>query len=457
MYQYRISKIAFESFLRDKALDNIFNNTKLFTGNKTAGDKLGYIKSQYKDLLQTYPVLQVLNPLSTLSAGKLYSNIQLQDNLDDAEKVNSYHKNIRDLADSTVVKIPGDPEANKYISDFFSSLPIIGILQSGFNTKTKSSFTRLMPYDLYLRLIEKPAQQYVENMSDLLLDVYYYKWSEQNSFTNKNKTKFEDYYINEITLEDILKDPNNIDVKKLEVVIKKLQDKTQRLNLREDDNIFYTQASGANVLDTYNLLPEQGTDTDQVYNNKKVQKMLELLVTNPNKIFVYNNEFESRASFIPKDGTSDRLFRNQGQPNAFGLSTYTQYNLVESSFIKDVNGDVNPIFKEKFDAEVEELLRLQNVEGKEIVFPSSGFLQEQIGQPLEPSNSPAKFNESISNKKLGPETYKYLSQVLFNKFGYINRNYDITATGKLVIGAKQKESKSISDEIVRDLMSHCYS
>jgi len=357
-----------------------------------------------------------------------------------------------------VVKIPGDPEANKYISDFFTSLPIIGILQSGFDTKTKSSFTRLMPYDLYLRLIEKPAQQYVENMNDLLLDVYYYKWSQQNSILNKNKNKFQDYYINEITLEDILKNPNSIDIEKLEIVIKELQDKTQRLNLREDDNIFYTQPSGANILDTYNLLPEKyKTETDVDYNNRKVKFIRELLEANPNKIFVYNNQFESRDSSIPKQGTSDRLFRNQGQPNTFGLSTYTQYNLTENTFIKDVNGNVNPIFKEKFDAEVEELLRLQNEEGKEIVFPSSGFLQEQIGQPLEPSNSPAKYEKIISDKKLGIETYKYLSQVLFNKFGYINRNYDITATGKSVIGAKQKESKSISDEVVRDLMSHCYS
>ena len=55
-------------------------------------------------------------------------------------------------------------------------------------------------------------------------------------------------------------------------------------------------------------------------------------------------------------------------------------------------------------------------------------------------------------KQTAPETFLYLSKVLFEKFGFVNKNYDSKTQGKAVIQAKQP----ITDEMVLEFMRKCY-
>ncbi len=161
-YNERLNDVAFEFYLKNKALENIWNTEALFKGENPFSDRLMRIQDKFKDhptLMRDYPVIEALK-INTIikrvkgsKVGVSYSNITSIAKLDDVELIEDYHSSIVKLSDPNVQKV-SDPEENAYISDFFRKLAIVAYLQSGQNIKSSLSITRIMPDQEYLTLMK---------------------------------------------------------------------------------------------------------------------------------------------------------------------------------------------------------------------------------------------------------------------------------------------------------------
>lgn len=161
-YNERLNDVAFEFYLKNKALENIWNTEALFKGENPFSDRLMRIQDKFKNhptLMRDYPIIEALK-INTIikrvkgsKAGVSYSNITSIAKLDDVELIEDYHSSIVKLSDPNVQKV-SDPEENAYISDFFRKLAIVAYLQSGQNIKSSLSITRIMPDQEYLTLMK---------------------------------------------------------------------------------------------------------------------------------------------------------------------------------------------------------------------------------------------------------------------------------------------------------------
>jgi len=406
----KVKKEAFETFLRDKALTNIYNNAALFKGDNTFADKLNIIKTKFAedDLLEKYPVLKVLGTNTTIVNKKdRYSNIQLIGNLNDTEELNSFYEQMLDLQNPTVKKVE-DPEANKFISEFFTKLTHVAFLQSGLNTNTKFSFTRLMPQDGYIRLMEKPVKDATQKLSYNFLESYYKMFVSQNSITRKAlKDRFKDYVMKPTF--------------------------TTTISKEEAESMITTQSSGGMVYKASKIM--------------NAQYAQELLSENSDLIFVYPDAFLDKSTAI--GGKNDQAFKNLPQSNKIGSpdARYSINNTTVSSLIKDENGGPNKEIVDKIDEMVKAIVD----SGKIPIFSSNGYGQAWISNVPEDAKSQPVI-DAIRTKYTAPQTFLYLSKVLYEKFGYVNKNYDRTTAGKKVIQSKQP----ISDEQVLEFMRKCY-
>ena len=409
-YKRRVNATAFEEFIKDKALTNIYNTTALFKGNKTYADKLNMIKTKFaeENLIERYPVLKVLGVDSTV-VDKInrYANIKLVANLNDTEELNSFYEQMLDLQNPTVKKVE-DPQANKFISEYFTNLTMVAFLQSGLNTNSKFSITRLMPQDSYVRLMEKPIKDKIANLPKSYLDKYYKMFVEQNNSSRyKLRDRFKDYVQNDIEI------------------------KYGRFLPEEElQSTIRTQTSGARFI-------KKGV----VAKSEDAEK---LMVENPDMVFMYRDALTSKQTFIA--GPDDLFFRNQPLPNKLGIPDRLSSYLTVKDLVKDVNGGPNPDIVKAIDEMVETLEK----SGKTPVFYENGYGQEWIGIVPEDITNPSVKNEML--KQTAPETFLYLSKVLFEKFGFVNKNYDSKTQGKAVIQAKQP----ITDEMVLEFMRKCY-
>jgi hypothetical protein len=114
------------------------------------------------------------------------------------------------------------------------------------------------------------------------------------------------------------------------------------------------------------------------------------LRTNRTKIFIFGDN-DQRSGF---GGQAKEM---RGEPNSIGIRVKKYPSMNENSFYRDSEYKNNII---KID---EDINKLEKLECKTIIFPSNG-----IGTGM------AKLNITA------PETFKYLTLILKNKFGIIN-------------------------------------
>jgi hypothetical protein len=92
-------------------------------------------------------------------------------------------------------------------------------------------------------------------------------------------------------------------------------------------------------------------------------------------------------------------------------------------------------------------LAAKQAEGYELIFDFRGYGQYMAGH-----------NEYVENKEgkpdfdaSAPETFNYLSQQLFENFGYLNPNYLKTLEGRRIVQSRQP----VTDEEIFDLKKSC--
>jgi hypothetical protein len=201
-FEERISNVAFEVYLRNKALENIWNTASLFKGEHPFSDRLMRIQDKFKDhptLLRDYPVIKDLkiNSISKKVSGTkvttTYSNIVAINKLDDVELLEDYHSAIVKLADPNVRKVEDDAE-NAYISDFFRKLSIVAYLQSGQNTKSSFSITRMVSDQEYITLMKDNSVNVENSYLPQNMQTYQNKFVEANAVAKGSlRNRFKNY------------------------------------------------------------------------------------------------------------------------------------------------------------------------------------------------------------------------------------------------------------------------
>jgi hypothetical protein len=425
-YLKRMDRMAFEEFIKDRALENIFNKTKMFIGEDTVADKLAKIKQLYPKLLDKYSVLEKLAPHSMNDTSGTYSNIKILDPLKDPDLINLYYENMVELMDPTVLKVP-NAKANQMISEFFANLPIVGFLQSGLNTSSMFSINRILPQDSIIRIMEGPVKEFIENMNPLALNLYYEKFLKVNDVKNsKLRLRTKDYYIPGFNV------------------------KVSKYLANKGAKEYNPNPYGSKIIENAMDLVTQSEGTAAKFSAADLTKeRVEALTSNDNFTFVFNDAFESRAV---ANTALDRMFKEYGNAaNTLGIPSYRQYNINAQSAIKDEDLD-SPDPAKNMRSKIDEAIRRMKEQvdmGKTLVFSSLGY-----GQEWNKTYFPEPYVKALpENAKIGaPQTFLYLSEQLYRNFGYVNPGYQMKPEGRVVI----QEAQEITDDQVREYMSYCY-
>ena len=185
-------RYTYEKILTSRALDNTLNPYHLFYDNDQAYSiRLDRIKTMYKnDFVGDYPVLSRMIP--DINNNKTMFNFYLDDKDMNSFKSNTYTQNLKDLGDRNVIKVK-DKTENDRISDFFSNITYVAMMQSGTN-KSKYNMINITDFDKFLEIMNQETAKFLTspNKIQLLVD-FKNKFEKTNSQANRDRYRFKNY------------------------------------------------------------------------------------------------------------------------------------------------------------------------------------------------------------------------------------------------------------------------
>ena len=432
-YDIRIKRIAYENYLRDTALTNTFNHWSLFKSDNSYGDQFNMLRLAYPALEKEFGLIQQLSV--GVSGG--FSNLKLNDNFLEGDTLNVLHEQLLDLMNPSVKKVE-NPVDNQLITNYFKKLPIVAFLQSGMNTSSAFSMTRIVPQDTFLRMIEQPVKEYVKhfdavqtenksddsNLSSQILERFYDIFVEANSF-NRRREKIRGQKLNSAyklndsvkklkqDIADKGKTPTEIKAIRAAEVKAKEEAKAQPIQVLSPP-LITADAQGALGF------------RNQDINSSTVTAVAE---ANLDKVFIYNAATEG----IHGATTGDHAFFGETIANSLGLPTLRTYG-AQTNQIKDVDGKITDANR----IAIDNIIAAIKADGRTPVFNKDGYGQKMIG----------KLGTEVNVAK---DTFLYLSKQLLENFNYINPGYAGTTVGVQEIQSKQP----ISDQDVMDMIEFC--
>lgn len=408
----------YEEMLRDKALDNVFNPWKLFQSQESS------VPTEFLKIMQRYPELKKEYSLLSQLEVSVYqkkgqegvSNIILRDTSLNADKINRYHENLVKLSDPSIQKVQ-DTEENKRISEFFSRLPLFSFMQSGLS-KGSSTFTSVIPSDPLVRVMAEPLGNFVSNVlsspkSEELLERVYDRFVNVNSVSNrKMRRRFQNYLLNN-TPEEMYRES---EAPEAATVVRRTYNELQPT---KQDGIF-TYSDRTLKLARKKV---QGVLVDvQELSNKKTQDYSLMSKANPQVAFVYNDNESDRKLGLSGTGLQRDLAQYGGFPILTGSSRSKGFEDVKTpEQIKQV--------KDSIENDIQNLIALRDA-GKSLAFSESGYGRR--GQMPE-------------------EIYDYLSQRLYEEFGYLNPS----AIHIPIVRNILEKQQGISDKEIEELKRNC--
>jgi hypothetical protein len=174
----------------------------------------------------------------------------------------------------------------------------------------------------------------------------------------------------------------------------------------------------------------------------------------PKTTYVYDAPVENKGG--PREGSE--FLNNVDAPNKLGLPTKMMYAQsapgaqVRSDILRDVDGKINPKVKTAIDVAINNLME-HVAQGQEIAFSAQGYGFEML-------------NTNKSGDQYAPKTFLYLSEQLYNNFGYINPGYlSNNANNETVVAAYAQiqgnqnisdvEIQELSNKEVEEFMKNC--
>ena len=189
-------RATYERILAQRALENTFNPKQLFKAKRTSfALQFSNIMKEHPELEKKYTVLQKMKV--DYNADKTRFQLYINENSYTNSISNLYYKNLKDLADPTIRKV-SDPKENRRISNFFAKVPMVAFYQAGLN-KSKLNFVSVVNYDSILDLLNQEIKKMETILSSpngpTFLRAFYDQFIDQNSFENKERRYFKDYFL----------------------------------------------------------------------------------------------------------------------------------------------------------------------------------------------------------------------------------------------------------------------
>lgn len=496
----KISRHAYEVYLKNEALKTVYNSHNMFNGPNSFANEFQLLMHDFGDLKKEFPLLRHLSsdehPNGTI-------NLKLDDNFLDSFTIDTFHENLRDLASGNIA-MSLDKEDYKRITNFFQRFPMVAFLQSGMNTRSSLSMIRIVPQDVLVRTIEKPLKDFVDHLNyysesvvaegeDYLMPLLleYDRLFKKNNQSIRLSVRGKNYstWMSPQISREILEAQKELTYGDQKVskddYSRAARDKALELREESFGTAFRTRKLLNSDVETFDPLDVRTTN-----------RAKEIAEENPDKVFVYNLATENTNNAT----SGDHVFHETGMPNVFGLPTRLSYSGGIQGLFHDVNGEANPEAVALIDEAIEQLKYMRDVEGKELVFSDSGYGIEMVGGeytrfttiPKEQGESDDEYTArvkkkwenkvpkshlykqvnknargevtgiawkilspagSVKDKMIGRQTFAYLSKQLVENFGYINRDFDRIPLGRATI--QETAGQPITDQMVRDLMNNC--
>jgi hypothetical protein len=370
-----------------------------------------------------------------------------------------------DLSDATVKKVK-DSFENAQLSALFQKMTHFALLQSGINTSSTFSLIPFVSNENYLSLVQEPYNEFLQKGNEKALELYQKLFAEQYSIVDNKvlsvKVKAYAKSISGISEYERYQ-VQNLDTDSPEEVISdtEIEVKKGKVRIAEDTN-------------TNNLVFATAPSNLE---GKVMAMFVDKIKESGRKLLVVFNEIEGRKA---NSAGNNSAFRDMGQ-YSFGIVTKKKStptkpvsqkeieklvkekniseeaankilagkNIDKGAMLTDDTLDDNKVL---IDEMIENLIN-KKAEGYDLVFDVNGYGQYMAGyneySPLTPKTGVPKVQPDFTAS--APETFNYLSQKLFENFGYINPNYLSTLEGKRIVQSRQP----VTDDEIYDLKKSC--
>lgn len=313
-----INALVYNETLRDMALDNTFNMWKLFNSKDTFADQLVQLQIMYPELATKYAIMNTMAPSVREGSGARTANIMLTDMMMDADKVDLFNQNLRELSNPAKIKIStNNAQEIQRVSEFFKKLSIYAFLQSGMNTTGMFSLVRVVPQDRFTGQMIPYAAEFMKDMNPLTLQRYWNKFL-QVSKNKKLRSRLRDYSITNFNPAKDKALIKNIPLSKFKMTVD-----PQEVRMAKDNagNPLYY----ANPSVNQDGIPVKGLT---------ISEAKDLVKANPDKVFVMNGTTESVTGADKDEKALLKAKEESGNVIPFPTRKSFSYSGFE---IKDVN------------------------------------------------------------------------------------------------------------------------
>jgi hypothetical protein len=383
-------RYAYEKIIATRALDNTLNPYNLFNDpNNAYAVRLDRIKTEYKnDFVKDYPILARMVTESTTN--KSMYNLYVDDKDMTTFKSNMYSRNLEDLGNRNVEKV-ADKAENDRISDFFSKMTYVAMMQAGTN-KSKYNFLSLTDFDKFIDIMNDQTAKFLASPVKLkMLIDFKNKFEQENSQTNKTRSRFKNY----LTALDVEKSIA------AQEIIGEIE-----ADVISGDMI----TSAENMVERKNLIPTINPNVF-VYNDLSgSEKAYKYIVdNNPDITFIYQFSLGQKQAI---DKMTEAQFNNKKMKGNIQLRKYANSSSVGiitgQDSVADAFSKIEPKLYSKRKTDIEKAIAEINqvvANGGKVAFSMNGY------------GDPALMPE---------ELFVYLSRRLFEEFQYLNPGSEFT-------------------------------
>jgi hypothetical protein len=462
-FDTRMKKRAYEQTLRDMALDNIFLPWRLFNSRDSMAQRLINIQESRPDLVSRYPILQNLKGIGFGKSNDL-KNIKLRNNRITGSEINIYHENILNLQKSD------DPA----VSSFFKTLPYFAIMQSNYNISGQLSLIKIIPDSGIYTLLKKDIDAYMSqfNQAANWLDI-----DKDSPDLTKKRTiesirtaravkstdpgalsaisalqRLEAFWQRFFNSNDVSPEEDVVEGEGI-TVLRKNRNIFTRTRFIDWLGTFVPQAVPSVAVKTTPIVVspfKYQSDGVILWTDTNGTDLVKSAKANPTRIYVYNATIKPR-----KDLKSEGDSMLQDVSNSLGIrvrkdnSNYTT-NL-KDHHVTDNTPEETAANKKRIDEDI--AIMVAHITGPEtgkpitenLILNPNGYGQALIGA------DPLTGNNPDPNNATAPETFRYLSQKLFDNFGYMNKNF-LTRKEE---NAHIQRNQPATDETVDAWLNHC--
>jgi hypothetical protein len=423
-FDKRMGQRAYEDYLRDTALMNKINIPFMMKDINGYAKKFIEIDSMYPDLKRSYRVLSSLRYVNNRSS----RNLRFSENVLTPDDINMYHDDLIKLANPDVVKV-SDPIENQRISNIFALFPVFAFLQSGQDTKGVYSLGKVISATQIAQVLDAPREEFLDGQTEEgYLDEY---WS---AFKKQYKP---------------------IQTEEGAIMTKKRMKTYYNYSGAATEGQFVTPSENDNSL----LLFDDSTAKYDSF-EPAVKRWVE--ESGKDKILVYNGalsayDLKKADTGRVRDNYTNTVLRDlvaKGDipaENVFGITTKKRgYIMAAPQFMTVKTDDEFDNFKTMIDKEIDRLIELRDdpVSPKTLIFSSKGYGLSLLGYGRNETESNA---DLILKDPPAARAYKYLSQMLYDNFGYVNPGFLESQVGEYVT-----ENLPVTDSEIKDLIYECY-